>query len=125
MTINNGTVDACFPWQHDVFFKLSQMLNAKLHITSIDGVILIRDLAGGATIFEHRRSIVRYLNDLYQGLEDVYLLIEDANGYSAIDTRMVYENPPVLPIPAPTLAGALAAINYANSLNGVPSRFAH
>ncbi|WP_300494628.1 hypothetical protein [Marinobacter sp.] len=125
MTINSGAVDAGFPWQHDVFFELSRLLNAKLYVTSIDGVILLRDLAGGATIYQHRRFIVRYLNDLYQGLEDVYLLMEESNGYSAIDTRMVFENPPVLPIPEPTLAGALAAISHVNSLNGKPSRFAH
>lgn len=101
------------------------MLKAQLYVTSIDGVILLRDLTGGATIYQHRHVIVRYLNDLYQGLEDVYLLMEESNGYSAIDTRMVYVDPPVLPIPEPTLAGALAAIGHVNSLNRVPSRFAH
>lgn len=125
MTIKNNAVDGCFPWQHDVFFELSRMIKAKLYITSIDGVILLRDLTGGATIYQHRHVIVRYLNDLYQGLEDVYLLMEGADGYSAIDTRMVYANPPVMPIPEPTLAGALAAISHVNSLHGVPSRFAH
>lgn len=125
MTIKNSAVDGCFPWQHDVFFELSRMIKAKLYITSIDGVILLRDLTGGATIYQHRHVIVRYLNDLYQGLEDVYLLMEESNGYSAIDTRMAFENPPVFPIPEPSLAGALAAISHANSLIGVPSRFAH
>lgn len=120
-----NTFEDYLPWQHAVFFELSRILEARIHVSSIDGVILLRDLDGGKTIFEHRRAIVRYLSGLYQGLEDVFILMEEEGGYSAIDTRQSFDNPPIQPIPEPTLAGALAAINHINSLGRVASRFAH
>lgn len=117
--------DEELPWQHEIFFGLSRMLNCKIHIGSIDGVIVLRDLAGGRNIIEHRQSIIRYLSRLYDGLEGVRLLVKEDRGWSLLDSNEKYELPPVFPLTEKTFAGALATVNYLNAGGRVPSGWAH
>lgn len=114
-----------FPWQHEIFADLSKILRCKLHISTVDGVLIIRDQKAGLDIFENRTSIVRYLRHVFSGLEDVFILVDQESCWSAIDTREDYEEPPVIPLTETSLAGALASVHYMNSDKKVWSRWAH
>lgn len=113
------------PWQHEIFFSLSRMLNCRIHIGAIDGVLVLRDTSGGRDVISHRESIIRYLEKVYDGLEGLLILVAEDQGWSLLDTNRRFDTPPILPVTERTLAGALATANYLNSGGKTFSRWAH
>lgn len=113
------------PWQHEVFFTLSRLLKCKIHVSAIDGVLVLRDLKGGRDVINHRKSVVRYLSHIYDGLDGLFFLVAENSGWSAIETREDSAEPTVVPVTEKSLAGALAFVSYLNSEISVVSRWAH
>jgi len=112
------------PWQHEIFAVLSRNLGCRLHISSIDGVIVLRDLKGGADIIKYRRDILKFLDHLYDGTPGVCVLGRMADEWVGIDSTPGPVDPPLIPIADPTFAGAMAMIQHFNGVNNW-SRWSH